>query len=105
MVLVVLEEDLSPGDFRDAGGFNEVVGFVELGGVCFGIFDGGPSVRVAAGDGHGEDEVFKGIVSQMDLARGERVGGGMSSLSEEGFGDFLPGWLGNRDGFGARSWG
>lgn len=95
MILVVLEEDLSPGDFRDAGGVNEVVGFVELGGVCFGIFDGGPSDRVVAGDCHGEDEVFKEMVGQLVLASGERVGGGKSRLIEEEFGDFAGGWLGN----------
>jgi len=104
LVLVVLEEDLSPGDFRDASGVNEVVGFVELGGICFGIFDDGPSVGVTAGDGHGEDEVFEEMVSHLVLARGEGPGGGMSSLSEEGFGDFVSGWLGNRDGFGTRVW-
>ena len=88
LVLAVLEEDLSPGDFRDAGGVEKVVGFVELGGVCFGIFDGGPSDRVVAGDGHGEDEVFEGMVRQWVLAWG---GGGLSSMIEEGIGDQVSG--------------
>ena len=93
----MLEDDLSSGDFRDACGVEKIVCFVELGGVCFGIFDDGAGVDVAAGDGHGEEEVIEGIVCQLVLARGV---GGLRCLIEEGVGDF-----GSGDGFGVCSWG
>ena len=95
----MLEDDLSAGDFGDSGGVEAVVCFVELGGICFGVFDDCAGVGVAAGDGHGEEEVFEGIVCWNDLARGV---GGLRGLIEEGVGDGVSG-----DGFDGclRGWG